>query len=115
MDRKNPSLWIKVITQQALDPVEQLVASLIAEPGIVSMIPARSLSFVETDDHEVFSTVILLLLLIQEGLVSATKENICTKYWLLLSQACPGKSEVRLTGLNMTIAVVWGVKPQTKQ
>ena len=32
-----------------------------------------------------------------------------------LSQACPGKSMVRLTDrLNMTIAVDWDVKSQTK-
>ena len=33
-------------------------------------------------DHEIFSTVILLLPLIQEGLVSVTSESMCTKHWL---------------------------------
>ena len=41
---------------------------------------------------------------------------MCTKYWLTLSQACPEKSVVGLTNhLDMTIAVDWDVKPQTKQ
>ena len=32
------------------------------------------------------------------------------------SQACPGKSMVRLTDhLDMTMAVDWDIKPQTKQ
>ena len=35
-------------------------ASLTADPGVVSSIPAWSLTFVE-NDHEIFSTVILLL------------------------------------------------------
>ena len=35
-------------------------ASLTADPGVVSLIPARSLTFVE-NDHEIFSTVIVLL------------------------------------------------------
>ena len=33
-------------------------------------------------DYEIISTVILLLLLIQEGLLSVTSESMCTKYWL---------------------------------
>ena len=37
------------------------------------------------------------------------------KYAHEISQACPGKSVVRLTDrLDMTIAVDWDVKPQTK-
>ena len=32
-------------------------------------------------DQEIFSTVILLLPLIQEGLVSVTNKSMCTKYW----------------------------------
>ena len=38
-------------------------------------------TFMEVD-CEMFSTVILLLLLIQEGLLSVTSENMCTEYWL---------------------------------
>ena len=48
-----------------LGPIAQLVtylatdASLTADPGVVSLIPARSHTFVETD-HEIISTDILL-------------------------------------------------------
>ena len=62
-------------------PVVQSVASPIAGPGIMSSIPAGSYTFVKID-YEIFSTVILLLLLIQEGLLSVTSESMCTKYRL---------------------------------
>ena len=62
-----------------LSPVVQSVASLIADLGVVSLIPAWSHTFVEID-HETFSMIILLLLLIQEGLVSVTSESMCMKY-----------------------------------
>ena len=52
---------------------------LVADPGVVSLIPARSRTFAEID-REMFSTVILPLPLIQERLVSVT--SMCTKYWL---------------------------------
>ena len=38
-------------------------------------------SFIEID-HEIFSTVILSLPLIQEGKLSVTCERMCTEYWL---------------------------------
>ena len=41
----------------------------------------RPHSFVEID-HEIFSTVILSLPLIQEGKLSVTCERMCTEYWL---------------------------------
>ena len=63
----------------SLGPIAQLVASPNADPGVMSLILVRSHTFVEID-HEIFSTVYLLLLLIQEGLLS--KESVCTKYWL---------------------------------
>ena len=60
--------------------VVQLVASLIADPGVVSL--AQPHSFMEID-HEIISKVILLLpLVIQEGLLSVTSESMCTEYWL---------------------------------
>ena len=43
--------------------------------------PVRQHSFVEID-HETFSTVILSLLLIQEGKLSVACERMCTEYWL---------------------------------
>ena len=63
------------------DPVAQSVASVTVDPGVASLIPAWSHTFVEID-HEIISTVILLLPLIQEGLLSVTSECMCTKYWL---------------------------------
>ena len=90
---------------QILGHVAQLVTSQIADLG------ARSQTFLEID-HELFSTFILLLSLIQEGLVSVTSESMYTKHW----QTCPGKRVVRLTDLlDVTIAVDWDVKSQAKQ
>ena len=44
----------------------------------MSLIPARSHTFMEIDG-ETFSMVVLL---IQEGLVSVTRESMCMKHWL---------------------------------
>ena len=63
------------------DPVAHSVASLTADPGITSLIPARSHTFMEFD-HEIISMVILLFPLIQEGLLSVTSESMCTRYRL---------------------------------
>ena len=62
--------------------IVQSVGSPTAYPGVASLIPAWSLTFVEID-HEIISTGILLPL-IQEGLLSVTRESLCTKYmyWL---------------------------------
>ena len=57
------------------------VVSLIADPGIVGLIPARPHTFVK-NDLEIVSLVILLLPLIQEGLSSVTSKSMCTEYWL---------------------------------
>ena len=62
-------------------PVAQSETSPIADPEVMCSIPARSHTFLEID-HEIFATVILLILLIQEGLVSATSETMCMKHWL---------------------------------
>ena len=56
--------------------IEQGVACPTADPGVKSSI------LIVKIDHESISTVILLLTLIQEGLLSVTGESICTKYWL---------------------------------
>ena len=50
-----------------------------ADPVVANLIQTQSHTFVEID-HEIISTVILLLLLIQEGLLSVTSESMCTKY-----------------------------------
>ena len=54
-------------------------AYLTADPGVASLIPAQSHTFVETD-HEIISTVVLpsAELIIQEGLLSVTSESMCT-------------------------------------
>ena len=52
-----------------------------ADPGVASLIPAWSHTFIEID-HEIISTVILLFPLIQEGSLSVRRESMCTKNWL---------------------------------
>ena len=61
--------------------VAQLVVSLIADPRVASLTPVRSHALVEID-CEIFSMVILLLPLIQDGLMSVTRESMCVKYSL---------------------------------
>ena len=53
-------------------------------------------------DHEIISMVILLLPLIQEGLLSAVSESLCTKYWLTAKSSLSRK-KVKLVELTMTI------------
>ena len=90
------------------------VAQSVGRPKVVSLILARPHTFVKVD-YEIFSAVILHLQLIQERLLSVTRESMCTNYWLPLSEACPGKCVVRLNDhLYMIIAVDWDIKPQTK-
>ena len=65
--------------------------------------PTRQHSFVEID-HEIFSTVILSLPLIQEGQLSVSGEGKCT---ILVNRfedkACPVNVWLgKLTALNMT-------------
>ena len=62
--------------------------------------------------HQIISTTILSLPLIQVGKLSVTGERMCTKYWLTL----PRKTVVMLTDRpDMTIVVDWDIKPQIKQ
>ena len=63
------------------DPIAQSVVSTTADPGVASSIAAQSHTLVEID-HEIISTVILLLPLIQEGLLLVTSESMCMKYLL---------------------------------
>ena len=72
-------------------PIEQLVLSLTADPGVFSLILARSHTFIESD-HEIFSRVILLPL-IQEGLLSVKSDR---KYVYKVLVACPGKIDMNL-------------------
>ena len=68
--------------------------SLIEDPGTISLILAWTYTFVEIH-HEILSTTILLLQLIEEGLVSVTSENMFTKYCMV---NCYVKAVVMLTG-----------------
>ena len=58
------------------------------------------------------SMALFLLPMILEGMLSITSKSMCTEYWSKLAQEI---SEVRSTNhLDMTMAVDWDVKPQTK-
>ena len=65
-------------SKASLGPIAQSVASPTADPGVVSLIPAQTHTFVEID----IILFILLLPLIQEGLLSFTSKRMCTKYRL---------------------------------
>ena len=71
-------------------------ASLTADPGVTSLIPARSHTFVEID-HEIFSTVILLPSAesFKKGCCQLQAKVCARSTGSLLVQACPGKSVVR--------------------
>ena len=76
-----------------------------ADPGVGSLIPTWSYTFMEID-HEIISMAILLLALIQEGCCQLQAKVYIRSIGKLPSQACPGKSVFRSTDhLNMTIAV----------
>ena len=68
----------------------QPVASVTTDPGVASSIPVQSHTLVEID-HEIISTVILLLPLIQDGLLSVTSESMCMKHWLTAYSSLPLK------------------------
>ena len=68
-----------IIIYSQPDTVAQLVASLIADPEVMSLIPGQPHTFVEID-HELLSMATLLLL-IQERLLSVTSKSMCTEYW----------------------------------
>ena len=60
------------------------VTCLTADPGVASLIPALSHTFMEID-REIISSAILLPSsdsMIQEGLLPVTSESMCTKYCL---------------------------------
>ena len=69
-----------VLTSEIPGPVAKSVASQTADPGVASLIPAWSHTFVAID-YVIISTVILLVPLIEEGLLSDTSKSMCTKYW----------------------------------
>ena len=57
--------------------VTQSVTCLTADPGVASSIPAQSHTCMEID-HEIISTAISSLQLIQEGLLSVTSKSMFT-------------------------------------
>ena len=68
-------------------------AYLTADPGVASSIPVQSHTFVEID-HEMISMHILLPSadsFILEGLLSVTRESMCTNYWLTACSSLPRK------------------------
>ena len=65
-----------------MGPIGQSETSPTADPGVAILIPAQSHTFLVLN-HKIISTVILLLPLIQEGLLSVTSKNMCTKYKLI--------------------------------
>ena len=73
-----------------------------ADPGVASLIPARSHTFVEID-HELISTVILLPS--AESFMNGccqlvTSENMCTNYWLTTC-SCLSRKKVWLGELTV--------------
>ena len=80
-NRYNQALSIPFSLLNQPGPAAQSVASPTADPGIRSLMPAQCHIFAKID-HKISSRVILLPPLIQEGLMSVTRESICTKYWL---------------------------------
>ena len=67
----------------------QPVAIPIADPGVVSLIPAQSITFVEIDSVIISTPTILLLPLIREGLVSFTREVLVNRLVKVASLAWP--------------------------
>ena len=63
--------------------VAQLVARPIADPGVCEFDPGPTEANTSVEiDREIFSTVNLVLPLIQEEPLSVIKESMCTEYWL---------------------------------
>ena len=93
-------------------------ACLTADPGVTSLIPARSHTFMEFD-HKIISTVILLPLPLNHSrrVVVSYKQKymheVLVNHLLKLAQEKVWLGE--LTVPAMTIAVDWDVKQQNKQ
>ena len=90
-------------------------ACLTAEPEVASSIPARSHTFVEID-REIISTVILLPSSDSRRVAVSYKRKYVHKVLVnCLFKLAQEKSGVRWSDRpNMTIAVDWDVKQQTK-
>ena len=87
------------------------VVGPITDPGVVSLTPAQNHTFMEVY-HEIISTVIILLPLIQEVKVCALSMLLVNR---LKSKIVQKKSLVRFTDRpDIRIVVELDVKPQTK-
>ena len=88
---------------------------LTADPGVASSIPAWSHTFLEID-YEIISTVILLPSADSRKVVVSNKEKYVHEVLVnCLVKLAQVKSVVRWTDHpNMTIAVDWDIKNQTK-
>ena len=89
----------------------QSIPSLIADPGVMSLIPAWPHTLMEINHgHSPPSTDS------RRAVNCQLYVKVCAQSTgLLLSLSLPGKIVVRLTNcLNMIIAVDWDVKPLTK-
>ena len=98
--------------------VTYLVADtyLTADPWVASLIAARTCTFVEID-HEMFSTAILLPSADSRRVVVSYKQKYVHEVLVnSLVKLAQEKSVVRWTDRpDITIAVDWDVKNQTKQ
>ena len=74
LETSSTGRFFKVLTTTQPGSLGQSVASLTVNPVVASSIPARSITFVEID-HEIISTVILLLPLIKKGCSQALANN----------------------------------------
>ena len=92
-------------------------ACLTADPGVASLIPVWSHTFMEID-HEIISTVIHLPFAdsFKNKLLSVTSESMVHKVLVnCLFKLAQEKSVVRRNSPDMTIAVSCVVKQQTNQ
>ena len=93
----------------------QLVRCLTADPGVTSSISAQSHTFAEID-HEVISMAILLPSADSRKDVSYKRKYVYEVLVNCLVKLAQEKSVVRWTDQpDMTIAVDWDAKNQTKQ
>ena len=88
----------------------QPVASPIADPGVLSLIPAQSITFVEIIRVIILRRSFSSFLCFEKD-CSYLQAKQYVKYWLTAWSKLP----VRLTDcLGMTIVVDWDIKPQTE-
>ena len=85
-------LVIKYVSGSAVQLGIHLTADLGLTSSTVLTVQLCQTTFFEIV-HEIISMVILPLLLIQEGQLSVTCKNICTKYWLTAWRTKPAQGK----------------------